>query len=112
MAKDGSRPGAVWVRTAAGLAAAAGTGLGMGGVSAAVVKAKHTNGSALSGESQIEPCWGAHQGGTTTPQQSHTYVAALDLVTTEPNDVERLLRIWTASAARMSHGQPAQPLGA
>jgi deferrochelatase/peroxidase EfeB len=63
------------------------------------------------GRSQIEPFWGPHQGGITTPMQSHTYAAAFDLVSTEREDVIRLLRAWTSAAARMGTGQPAQPLG-
>ena len=83
----------------------------MGGAAEAVVEAKHTSGSAEDRRSQIEPFWGTHQGGITTPVQSHTYAAALDLVTTKRDDVIRLLRVWTSAAARMSSGQPAQPVG-
>jgi deferrochelatase/peroxidase EfeB len=99
------------VRTAAGLAVAAGTSLGVGGAAEAVAEAKRTSGSAEDGGSPIEPFWGTHQGGITTPAQSHTYAAALDLVTTKRDDVIRLLRVWTPAAARMSSGQPAQPVG-
>jgi deferrochelatase/peroxidase EfeB len=98
------------VRTAAGLAAAAGTGLGIGSVAEAVVEAKHPRGSTDNDRSQIETFWGTHQGGITTPVQSHTYAAALDLVTTKRDDVIRLLRDWTSAAARMSIGQPVQPV--
>jgi deferrochelatase/peroxidase EfeB len=86
------------VRVSAGVAALAGTGFGMDPV-------------ADDGRSQIEPFWGPHQGGITTPMQSHTYAAAFDLVSTEREDVIRLLRAWTSAAARMGTGQPAQPLG-
>jgi deferrochelatase/peroxidase EfeB len=99
------------VRTAAGLAAAAGTGLGIVGAAESRVEAKHFSRSANNGRNQIEPFWGMHQGGITTPVQSHTYAAALDLVTTKPDDVIRLLRVWTSAAARMSSGQPAQLAG-
>jgi deferrochelatase/peroxidase EfeB len=57
---------------------------------------------------RIEPFWGTHQGGITTPLQSHTYAAALDLVTTKRDDLIRLLRAWTTAAARMCSGQPVQ----
>ena len=60
------------------------------------------------GRNRIEPFWGTHQGGITTPQQSHTYMAALDLVTAKRDDVIGMLRAWTSDAARMSIGQPAQ----
>jgi deferrochelatase/peroxidase EfeB len=96
------------VRVAAGLATVAGTGLGMDVAAEALVDTAHTGGSADDGSSQIEPFWGMHQGGITTPMQSHTYAAALDLVTTKRDDVVRLLRVWTSAAARMSSRQPAQ----
>jgi deferrochelatase/peroxidase EfeB len=99
------------VCTAAGLAAAAGTGLGIGGAAESGAEAKHFSRSANNGRNQIEPFWGTHQSGITTPVQSHTYAAALDLVTTKHDDVIRLLRVWTSAAARMSSGQPAQPAG-
>jgi deferrochelatase/peroxidase EfeB len=98
------------VRTAAGLAAAVGTSLAIGGVPEAFVETKSTSGSADDGRDQIEPFWGPHQGGITTAVQSHTYAAALDLITTKRDDVIRLLRIWTNAAAKMSSGQPAQAL--
>jgi deferrochelatase/peroxidase EfeB len=79
------------------MAALAGTGFGMGPV-------------ADDGRSQIEPFWGPHQGGITTPMQSHSYAAAFDLVSTKREDVIRLLRAWTSAAARMGTGQPAQLL--
>jgi deferrochelatase/peroxidase EfeB len=99
------------VRAAAGLAAAAGTGLGIGGVAEALVEAERTGRSADDGRSQVEPFSGAHQGGIATPAQSHSYFAALDLVTTKRTDLINLLRVWTSAAARMSSGQPAQPVG-
>jgi deferrochelatase/peroxidase EfeB len=71
-----------------GVAALAGTGFGMDPV-------------ADDGRSQIEPFWGPHQGGITTPMQGHTYAAAFDLVSTKREDVIRLLRAWTSAAARM-----------
>jgi deferrochelatase/peroxidase EfeB len=83
------------VRAAAGLTAAASTGLGAGAASL----------SAADDRNQIEPFWGAHQGGITTPAQRHTYAAAFDLVTTKRDDVIRLLRDWTLAAATMSNGQ-------
>ena len=99
------------VRAAAGLTAAAGTGLGIGGVAEALVGARDSNQSADDGRSQTEPFRGPHQGGIATPLQSHTYAAVLDLVSTKREDVIRLLRAWTSAAERMSSGQPAQPVG-
>ena len=58
-----------------------------------------------------EPFWGEHQGGILTPLQRNTYFAAFDLVTTDRNEVIKLLQAWTAAAAKMASGQPAEPLG-
>jgi deferrochelatase/peroxidase EfeB len=99
------------VRIAAGIAAAAGSGLGIGGVAKAAVETKSGLGAEPDGKSPVEPFWGEHQAGITTPAQSHTYFAALDLVTTKRDDVIKLLRGWTAGAARMAVGQSAEPIG-
>jgi deferrochelatase/peroxidase EfeB len=90
------------VCAAAGLAAAA--GMGSGGRAEARIEAE-PGGSATD---LIEPFWGAHQGGITTPAQTHTYTAALDLVSPKRDDLIRLLRVWTTAAASMSAGQPVQ----
>jgi deferrochelatase/peroxidase EfeB len=99
------------VGAAAGLAAAAGSGLGVGRVAEALSAEKNSIGSKHDGKSAVEPFWGRHQSGITTPAQSHTYFAALDLVTTKREDVIKVLRRWTEAAARMAAGQPAQPPG-
>ena len=52
----------------------------------------------------IEPFWGEHQAGITTPMQSHTYFMAFDLVTTKREDVIALLKAWTEAAAKMTQG--------
>ena len=59
-----------------------------------------------------EEFWGTHQSGIATPQQSHTYFAALDLVTRTTSEVIDLMRVWTAAAARLTAGKTAKPLGA
>jgi deferrochelatase/peroxidase EfeB len=61
---------------------------------------------------RMEPFFGQHQSGILTPAQIHTYFASFDLVTAKRDDVEALFRQWTAAAARMSMGQPAEPLAA
>ncbi len=61
--------------------------------------------------SLIEPFWGKRQGGIATPQQSHSYFAAFDLVTPKRDDVVAMLRAWTAASARLTAGQTAEPLG-
>ncbi len=59
---------------------------------------------------KAEPFWGEHQGGIVTPPQHHLYFAAFDLVTANREDVVKLLRAWTAAAARMTGGDTAQPM--
>ncbi len=58
---------------------------------------------------QTEPFWGVHQSGILTPQQTHTYFAAFDLITVKRGDVADLLQAWTLAAARMAAGQTALP---
>ena len=59
----------------------------------------------------VEPFHGVHQAGIVTPQQGHTYFAALDLQTTKRDDVVRLLRAWTDAAARMTSGADGRGTG-
>jgi deferrochelatase/peroxidase EfeB len=59
----------------------------------------------------VEPFWGVHQAGIVTPQQAHSYVAALDVTTTKREDIVAMLRTWTAAAARMTSAGPAAPIG-
>jgi deferrochelatase/peroxidase EfeB len=54
------------------------------------------------------PFYGPHQAGIVTPQQSHSYFAALDLVATDRASVIAMLQAWTTAAARMTAGHPAQ----
>jgi deferrochelatase/peroxidase EfeB len=59
---------------------------------------------------QAEPFWGEHQGGIATKPQHFMYFAAFDLTANSREDVIKLLKAWTAAAARMSEGETAQPL--
>jgi len=92
---------------AAGLAAAAGAGLGVGATEAAP---EMSGRAAPLPQDRVEPFRGPHQGGIITPAQKHTYFAAFDLVTGERREVAKLLQAWTAAAARMCAGKTAQPL--
>ena len=93
------------IRAATALAAA-GAGL------ASPVAAEAAPGDCAEETTQIEPFWGAHQGGiTTAPVQRHSYTAAFDLVAPGRDELLAMLRGWTAAAARMAGGEPAQPLG-
>ncbi|CAB3761022.1 peroxidase [Burkholderia sp. MSh2] len=60
----------------------------------------------------VEPFYGKHQSGISTPQQRHAYFAALDLTTAQRAEVIALLKTWTDAAARMTRGDTALPLAA
>lgn len=62
-------------------------------------------------DTAIEPFYGAHQGGIATSQQTHLYFVALDCTARKPEDLIALLQAWTKAAARLTRGQPAQPIG-
>ena len=49
---------------------------------------------------------GLHQAGIDTPQQRHTYFAAIDLLTENREELIAVLRAWTDAADRMSRGLP------
>jgi deferrochelatase/peroxidase EfeB len=91
------------VGAAAGLAAAAAVGLGE---ASAAVEAKKVR-----GDGAVEPFSGKHQGGITTPAQGHSYFAAFDLQSEERDDLTKMLRLWTETAARLAAGRPAAPIG-
>lgn len=55
-------------------------------------------------KSRIEPFFGLHQAGISTPIQRHTYFIAFDLTTDKRDDVIGLLQAWTAAAAQMTAG--------
>ncbi len=61
--------------------------------------------------SDIEPFWGAHQGGILTAQQAHSYFAAFDVQAKTRDALVAMLKTWTEAAARMTAGQSAEPLG-
>jgi deferrochelatase/peroxidase EfeB len=58
----------------------------------------------------VEAFWGRHQSGISTPQQTYAYIAAFDLGTEKLEEIIGLMRTWTAAAARLAQGQPAEPL--
>ena len=87
---------------------AAGAALGAGSVAHAATKAQFKQ--PIDPMLVVEPFFGEHQAGIVTPQQSHTYVASLDLTTGKRDDVIGLLKTWTDAAARMSRGDTAKPL--
>jgi deferrochelatase/peroxidase EfeB len=96
------------VRSVVGISAATAAGLAGNAVAGGGVGAPCRSLSTDPSENLIEPFWGPHQGGITTPVQTHTYTAALDLVTTKRDDLIRLLCLWTSASSTMSGDNPAQ----
>jgi deferrochelatase/peroxidase EfeB len=104
--KPASRRG--FLATTAALIAGASAGLALRG-SSAQADAPSTQ-PAPAPASAAEPFYGEHQSGILTPLQSHTYFAAFDLTTDNRDAVAQLLQTWTAAAARMTAGQPADAI--
>ena len=77
---------------------------GAAGIAGAVAAAP-TLAQAGSFKGEAYAFWGAHQAGIVTPQQSHSYFAAFDLVAEKREDVAALMRLWTAAAAALTAGQ-------
>jgi deferrochelatase/peroxidase EfeB len=92
-----------FLATTAAAIAGASAGLALRGSTAAQAADAPTTQPAAA---NVEPFYGAHQGGIITPLQSHTYFAAFDLTTDNRNDVAMLLMDWTAAAAKLTAGQP------
>ncbi|WP_342703717.1 iron uptake transporter deferrochelatase/peroxidase subunit [Burkholderia arboris] len=97
---------------AGGAAVAAGLAAGTMPAARAADAAPAVAPGAHAHDDDIEPFYGKHQGGITTPQQRNAYFTALDLATTRRADVIALLKTWTDAAARLTRGDTAQPLPA
>ncbi|WP_228125036.1 Dyp-type peroxidase [Candidatus Methylospira mobilis] len=52
----------------------------------------------------VEPYWGDHQGGISTPPQKHTYFIAFDVVSSKREELIELLNAWTLASAEMTAG--------
>jgi deferrochelatase/peroxidase EfeB len=97
---------------ACGFAAALGAGFAVRGATDAMAALRESAGPPPEGARNMrEPFFGAHQGGIVTPQQGHSYFAAIDLDTTKRDDVTGILRAWTAASAKMAGGQTLDTLG-
>ncbi|MED3562864.1 iron uptake transporter deferrochelatase/peroxidase subunit [Bacillus xiapuensis] len=65
-----------------------------------------TEGKASKIESgDIVPFFGKHQQGITTKPQNHVYFAALDVTTTNKQDLIKLFKDWTKASALMTEGK-------
>jgi deferrochelatase/peroxidase EfeB len=95
---------------ALGGALLAGSVPGLAGVSPTVGQAFAAGPPGGSGN-EVEPFYGPHQGGVTTPVQDQTYLASFDLITERRSEVVDLLRRWSELSARLCAGETAVPLG-
>src|SRR5947209_4102078 len=77
---------------------------GLGLINAAGVELAGCASSAATAENQVVAFHGAHQAGITTDIQDRLAFAAFDVTTTRREDLQRLLKTWTAAAAAMSVG--------
>jgi deferrochelatase/peroxidase EfeB len=77
---------------------------GLGIINAAGVGIAGCATSAAPSPNQIVAFHGAHQAGITTDIQDRLAFAAFDLTTTRREDLQRLLKVWTAAAEAMTRG--------
>lgn len=87
----------------AGLSSLGATAVGSGAVLSAGNNA--TAAVAAPAVRGVVPFHGAHQAGIATPAQNDLQFAALDMVSSSVADLRRLLRMWSAAAARMTRGE-------
>jgi deferrochelatase/peroxidase EfeB len=80
----------------AGLVAAGGAGFGA---------ARATEPDAAPRAEPRVPFYGAHQAGIATPAQDRLAFAAFDLTSSDASDVQAMLGLWAAAAARMTSGE-------
>ena len=96
--------------------------LGMAGAGAVGLAAAGAAGAAIRGAADGEPTiasaaaaidfYGPHQAGITTPAQDRLHFATFDVITKDRAELVRVLKEWTAAAARMAGGHDAGPVGA
>ncbi len=91
---------------AAGVGLAAGAGVAAGyGIRSADAAAPAPVDPGAAQADAVVPFYGPRQAGITTPQQEQLMFAALDVITTDSDQLQRLLGRWAAMAARLTAGQ-------
>jgi deferrochelatase/peroxidase EfeB len=96
--------------------------LGLAGAGAAGLVAAGGIGYAVRAATEEEPAgsdtagavdfYGDHQAGIVTPAQDRLHFVSFDVTTNDREQLVRLLRDWSAAAARMTAGRDAGPVGA
>ena len=88
-------------------------GAGVAGLAGTAAAARHlTAGSAADPVTGAVAFTGPHQAGIVTPAQDRLHFVAFDVVTKDRDRLVRLLKEWTAAAARMTAGEDAGEIGA
>ncbi len=59
---------------------------------------------------EVVPFFGSHQAGVATAAQDYLHFAAFDVTSNAVDDLRGLLEQWTAAAARLTAGEPYQPV--
>ncbi|MEU8235681.1 iron uptake transporter deferrochelatase/peroxidase subunit [Actinoplanes sp. NPDC048967] len=91
-------------------------GVGVAGVAgAAAVGGALVKGASAEGPHPVEGAvafTGEHQAGIVTPAQDRLHFVAFDVITKDRDRLVRMLKEWTAAAARMTAGRDAGEIGA
>jgi deferrochelatase/peroxidase EfeB len=80
-------------------------GAGVAGIAGAV--AGHGSGAGDGLAAGAVPFYGRNQGGIVTPAQDRLHFVAFDVLTKDRDTLVRMLKDWTAAAARMTAGKDA-----
>ncbi|GIE95851.1 iron uptake transporter deferrochelatase/peroxidase subunit [Paractinoplanes rishiriensis] len=89
----------------------AGTGLA-GIAGGALIRGARDSAATVTGPPDAVPFHGPVQAGIVTPAQDRLHFTAFDVVTKDRDRLVRMLREWTAAAARMTAGRDAGEIGA
>ena len=96
---------AAGVGIAAGVGVAAGYGIRSTNDAGGTLDPYLASGDPAARASAIVPFYGARQAGITTAQQERMMFAALDVTTTDVDELQRMLGRWAAIAARLTAGK-------
>ncbi|MGK5681184.1 iron uptake transporter deferrochelatase/peroxidase subunit [Actinoplanes sp. URMC 104] len=89
--------------------AGAGLGAGAAGIAGGVALTRDQPAKAVSDSVAFT---GEHQAGIVTPAQDRLHFVAFDVITKDRDRLVRMLKEWTAAAARMTAGRDAGEIGA
>src|SRR5689334_20338418 len=87
-----------------GLAGAGAAGLAAAGVAGALVRGSASPAPVNTAVDAVD-FYGEHQAGILTPAQDRLHFVSFDVTTKDRGELVKLLKAWTAAAARMTRGQ-------